>query len=199
MSAIAVDESLFDGAGAMPTKASGVYIRFHKEPVRSKAKSEAAGRPIFDEVEYIEIRTPGDKTNIVDRPVTEADRRQYAAQYRAWKAGDDEQLSGTPLAQWPSVTRAQVEELRYFGVRTVEQLAAMSDGNLQNVGPIRALRQQAIDFLEAARGNAPLTTLRAELAKRDNELDALRKQVEALTSAASEVKRGPGRPPKQHD
>ena len=195
----AVDESLLSGTGNQPQKEGGVYVRFYLEAVENKLKSwggtrvrpdgteevvEGAGRPIYDEVEFIEVRVPGDKTNIVQRPVRPEDKRQYAAAYAAWKAGDKEQLTGTPLAVWPGATRAQVAELLHFGIRTVEQLAQLSDGNMQNVGPIRALRQRAQDYLTAAEGMAPLETLRSQVAERDNRIQSLEAQVKALAEAS---------------
>lgn len=194
-----VDQSLLAGEGNAPAKADGLYIRFHKEPVLNQLKSfggtvvkadgstsyvEGEGRPIYDEEEYIEIVTPGDKTNVVDRPVRPADKRQYAQQYAAWKAGDEEQLSGTPLTMWPAVSRSQVEELKHFRVRTVEQLADLSDANLQNIGPIRDLRERAKDFLATAKGNAPTEALRAQLADEKNRREALERQVQELVAAS---------------
>jgi hypothetical protein len=193
-----VDQSLLAGEGNAPVKSDGLYIRFYREPVLNELKSfggtvvkangateyvEGEGRPIYEDQEYIEIVTPGDKTNVVNRPVRPADKKQYAQQYAAWKAGDEEQLTGTPLAMWPGISRAQVEELKFFKVRTVEQLAELSDANLQNVGPLRQLRERAKDFLDAAKGHAPTESLRAQLAEEKNRREALERQVQELVAA----------------
>lgn len=143
----------------------------------------AAGRPIYDDVEFVEIIIPGDKTQAVHRAVTDNDRREYAAQYQAWKAGQDQTAaSGTMLEKWTGITKAQVEELKHFKIRTVEQLAQLSDGNASRMGPILALRQKAKDFLEQAKGNAPLEKMRNELASRDNEIETLKRQVAELAA-----------------
>jgi hypothetical protein len=70
-----------------------------------------------------------------------------------------------------------VEEFAFFNVRTVENLAEMNDGVLQKFMGGQALRQRARDFLAAAKDAAPLSQLRAELEKRDAEIEALKASV----------------------
>lgn len=147
----------------------------------------AAGRPIFDDVEFIIINIPGDKTQEIHREVRPTDKVEFAKQYQAWKAGQDQETaSGTPLEQWPTISRAQVEELRFFKVRTVEQLAELSDSNASRMGPITAIRQKAKDFLEKAKGNAPMEQMRGLLAERDGEVEALKRQVAELAAMAKQ-------------
>lgn len=180
------DDSLRQMAQNPDAGAEKLFVRFGLHPRRDETKSLEEGRPIFEDVEYIEIMVPGDKSNTIHRPVSAGDKQRFARQYQAWKAGaDQDAVTGTPLAAWPAVTAAQVRELAHFNCRTVEQLAVMSDGNLQNVGPILALRQKARDFIEAAKGTAPLQKLRAELEKRDTELATLKAQVADLIASQS--------------
>lgn len=186
---LGVDASLHTGDGAPTARLSGNAIRFYSRSVQNHEKSAAEGRPIFEPREYIEIMVPGDKTNVVNRPVSEADRRQYAQQYAAWKAGNAEQVVGTPLAQWPLIAREQVLELEHFKCRTVEQLAGMSDANLGNVGPFRALREQAKAYLEAARGAAPLAQAQEEIRRLKEENAALQQQLGDLGRALQEKAR----------
>jgi hypothetical protein len=180
------DDSLRQLATNPNAGAEKLFVRFGLHPKQDEAKSLEEGRPIYQDVEYVEIMVPGDKSNTVHRPVRAEDRRRFAAQYNAWKAGaDQEAATGTPLSAWPAVTAAQVRELSHFNCRTVEQLASMGDGAIQNVGPILALRQKARDFIAAAKGSAPLQQLRAELEKRDSELAALKAQVADLVAAGT--------------
>lgn len=167
-------------AGEQRQASNGLYIKFSYHPQQNEAKSLDEGRPVFDDVEFVQIMVPGDKLSIINRPVRADDKRQYAHQYKAWKAGDNDALSGTPLTEWPGITRSQVEELAYFKVRTVEQLAAMTDGNAQNVGPIHMLRQKAKAYLDKAKADAPSQKLVAALADRDNEIETLRRNLKEL-------------------
>lgn len=189
-----VDESLYDGEGSAPHARDGaLYVRFYLEPMENPAKTAESGRPIFEDVEFIEKQVPGDKTLTVQRPVTDRDKREFARQYRAWKAdATAEQTSGTPLKAWPQVSRAQVEELAFFKVRTVEDLANLSDALLANLGPYRELQKKACDFLAAARGHAPTSALRTALEEEKQKREALERQVQELLAAQGK-KRGPKR------
>lgn len=180
-----------------------LHVTFHAEPVKNERRSAEEGRPIYDEVDYIRIAVPGDATNIIYQPLDEVHLRRFGRRYEAWRRnGREEVVSGTPLKAWPSITRAQVEELAHFNCRTVEQLAGMPDNVSGKFPGIQALKRKAADYLEAARGNAPTTQLRAELEARDAEMAAMKAQLAemqaALAASASEapVRRGPGRPPK---
>lgn len=153
---------------------ANLRIRFHLHPVKDEKKSIQEGRPIFEDQEYVEIAIPGDKDNVSDTPLNEFTRRRFAQQYAAWKAsGGNNAVIGTPLDAWPGVSRAQVEELKYFNVRTVEELASLSDTNCQKFAGIVSIRQRARDFVAAAKGEAPLVAMRAELADRDNKISTL--------------------------
>ncbi len=164
----------------------GLVVRFEMFPQRNEAKSKAEGRPVFDEVEFIEIRVPGDKTLTVHRPVRGDDKARFAAAYRNWKATgvSDGAFSGTPLKEWPQVSRSQCEELSFFGVKTVEQLANVSDGNLRNIGPLLALREKARDYIAAAKQGAPVAQMRDELAARDSEIALLKEQMKQVMAQA---------------
>lgn len=178
-----------------------VFVRFRLEPHKNEAASLEAGRPKYDETEYLEIQVPGDRTTNVDRPVTDDDRKRFRRQYADWKAGVTQGESGTPLAQWPAVSRSEVEELAFWKVRTVEALASLSDSNQQNIGPIRGLVQKAKDFLEAAKSTAHLGKMREELDQRDAALLALQQQAAAQAKELAELRaeiRGEGPKRKQH-
>lgn len=165
-----------------------LFVRFSVRPTKNEAASVSAGRPVFADTEYVEIVVPGDKQNVVLRPVRDADKQRFGRQYAAFKAGDAEQVTGTPLSEWPAVTRSQVEELAYFKIRTVEQLAGVSDGNLKNAGPFLALRQKARDWLEKAEGGALESKLRAELDAEKLARETLQAQVAELVA---ELKKKP--------
>jgi hypothetical protein len=157
---------------------NALFVRFRMHPKRDAAETEKQGRPIFKNVEYICIGAPGDKFNQVDRPSTPKDRQRFRRHYKAFKENAEDQSSGTPLSKWPLIDAAQVEELKYFNVRTVEHLALMPDGNIPNVGNISALKKHAVDFLAAAKSGAPLVQLRSELDKRDTLLAAMQRQMD---------------------
>jgi hypothetical protein len=164
--------------------------RFYLKPKHNKPKSLAEGRPIFDDAEYVEIHAGGDKLSIPNKPVTEEHRRRWPRQYAAFKNGQNQDMaSGTPLSEWPSMSRSQVEELAYFKIFTVEQLANASDGNLQMVGPLQSMKSKAKDFLEKAKGNAPIEQMRAELGERDNLIATMQQQLKDQADDLAQLKK----------
>lgn len=188
MAAVGIDDGLYEGSAGAPAikPNAAVRVRFYMDALKNKTKSKEAGRPIFDDVEFVEKFVVGDKTSIVQRPATDLDRRQHAQEYALFKQGDAEQVSGTPLKELPGVTKSQLEELVYVKVRTVEQLASISDGNLQQMGMgYRSLRDRAKDWLAAAQGHAPTAALRAELEQRDKQIAAMQSQLEELKALVS--------------
>src|SRR4051812_45528342 len=102
-----------------------LFVVFYMGIVKNEQRTVDEGRPIFDDVECVRIIVPGDRNNINDRPASDVDKRRFAKQYAMFKQGvkEEDQVSGTRLTDWPFLTRAQCEELKYLGLRTVEHLS----------------------------------------------------------------------------
>lgn len=164
---------------------SKLMVRFWVEAHQDEAKSAAEGRPVFEDVDYIEIASPGDRSNIVQRPIEQDDIARFRRLYESWKAGQStDGVVGTLLREVPWVSRSQVEELAYFKVRTVENLAALPDSALGSFGPgVGALRERAKAYLRDAKAQAPMAELNKRLEERDAQIAALREQVAELAAA----------------
>jgi hypothetical protein len=168
-------------------KEKGISITKGKET--GTLKIEAAGRDIFRDVEYVQIIIPGQR-DIVHRPVEDRDRKEYAAQYRAFRENrDQDAASGTPLSTVTWLAKSMIEELRFFNCRTVEQLATMSDSDVSRFPGLREYQKKAQAFLEAAKGQAPLVRMQKELDERDSRIAALEKQVQDIVQKAAEKRR----------
>ncbi len=174
----------------------GARAEFYSKPKQDDAKTEAEGRPIFVPVEYVRIETPGDRSNIIERPARPEDLARFRAQYRAFKENrSQDEASGTLLSAWGDVPPERVEELAYFKVRTVEQLAALSDENLPKIGAGGSKeRQRARDYIETMKGRAPVMQLRAELEKRDADNEAMKRQLKEQAEAIAELRRAAAAP-----
>lgn len=100
---------------------------------------------------------------------------QIKVAYDAWKSGNEVPVNGTPLGAWAGVTSEKAEVLRRFSIRTVEEVARLSEGQLEKVPlpGMRDLRKQASLFLET-RGAAEAAAREAE---RDEEIAALKAQL----------------------
>jgi hypothetical protein len=158
-----------------------LFVEFYMHYQKDDGASEKAGRPIFIDLEFIRITTPGDRNNILERPLTEIDRRRFAQRYAAWKAtGEATSDVGTKLDEWPLITRSQVEELRYFQIRTVEHLAGVGDQVLQRIPGLVGLRDRASAWLAATKDTQMAEKMAKELQLRDEANARLQAQVEQL-------------------
>lgn len=155
-------------------------VTFGLFPEIDQEASVKEARPIFRDAEYIQIMVPGER-DIVHRKVWRRDLERFPMQYAAYKNRQNQDaVSGTPLKIVPWITSGQAKELEFFNCFTVEQLANMPDSTAAKFLQIQKLKQLAKDYLEAAQKAAPLVAMRAELDSRDNEIDALKKQMADL-------------------
>jgi hypothetical protein len=152
------------------------FVRFHLRPVKNEHLSAEAGRPIYEDKEYVEIMVPGNETNRPILKVTDIERQRFSQQYRRWKeTGEDSHTTGTPLTEVPWLTRSQVEELNYARIRTLDQLAAVDDIVCQKMMGLTELRRKARDHLERAEAAAPFTAMQEQLdaLKEENAANAM--------------------------
>jgi hypothetical protein len=171
---------------------------FKHHAIQNKAKTAKEGRPIFDDMEIVEIRFPGSRS-VFPFPahavshwsidpftgeqvqVTYAER--FARQYRQFKEQTAQTKSGTPLQHAPFLTEARRAELRALNVYTVEQLAAVDGQELKNLGQGgRELKNAAQEYIAEAKVAAPNLQMQAEL-------EALRAQNQVLADDLERAKK----------
>lgn len=172
-----------------------LHVEFYLDAIRHGVESDAAGRPVFKDEEMVRIIIPGDNKTVIETKVDDTHKRRFPAKYKAFKEGQKTQVSGWILKEWPAVTASQVKELNYHEIHTVEQLANVSDTaiNLLGMG-MHDLRTKAKAALAAASGNAENESRAVREKQLQEELDAMKAQLAALSAAAIEQKRSPGRP-----
>lgn len=167
-----------------------LLVQFYMRPLLDQEASEAAGRAIYRDTEFIRIINPGDKTTVIDRPtrVVEDEQLRFPKQYEMFKRGAAEQVTGTPIGLLPGISEAQVEEYKYLGLRTVEQLAVAPDSTVLRVMGMVDMKQRAQRMLDALEGRKD--------AQRDDRLSTLEAQNRALTeqlAALAEKQAKPGK------
>lgn len=121
---------------------------------------------------------------------------QIEPHYEAFKAGrTDVAIDGTPLGAWPGIIPEQVEVLRMSGLRSVEEVAKLTDSQLDKVRlpNMRELRKQAQLFLE----NSSAAAAAEREAQKDAMIEAMAERLAAMEALLDE-KTAPrrGRPPK---
>ena len=151
---------------------------------------------------HMEVRFPGDKLTVIDRPASEIDKRRFPAQWQAFEGGGEYE-GQTRLETCAWADPGLVKEMAYEGILTVEQLAGLPDEVVRRnslLGLIR-LRELAQEHLVKAQRTADAESIRANNAVLQSQVDKLQEQVAQLVAARQgqpdvPVKRGPGRPPK---
>lgn len=183
------------GVNVMPGKGPTV-AQFFVESVPATFRSAQEGRPCFDEKEMVRLIIPGDRNNQPVQPVNAEVIDRYPKEYAAFKDGREAPIEGTPLVEWPPISRSQAQEFAYFHIKTVEQLAQVNDAQLQAL-PMgsRELRAQAIAYVDIANnGTGPIgkmvaenMQLRDENALLKGQIAAARTEIESLRSANASV------------
>lgn len=164
---------------------SKLYVEFYRKPVLQPGKSREAGRAVYEEIDYVRIHVPGDKSSVIERPVSQQDVFRFQDRYNKWKAGQEEAVTGTPLSALPGMTASKVEEYKFFKLVTVEQLAEANDNLGAKFMSFHQDKQRAKAFIEVAKNNAPIEKMNEELQKRDAEIENLKTMVEALQASQS--------------
>ena len=160
-----------------------LLVKFFVKPMPDQAASKEQGRPIFKDVEYIDIKIPGSRTGGACRPASFADKNRFPEHYSAFKQRVEAPSEGTPLAEWPLITRSLAEELAFHNVKTVEHLSTMADNHVAKFMGLGTLKAKAVDWLEQAKEGADLQAMKDELVSRDEKIAALEAKLDKLLEA----------------
>jgi hypothetical protein len=166
---------------------SRLAVQFYKKSMKQEDASNEAGRPIFKEFDFVRIMIPGDNLTEIDTYAQESHKQRFPRQWAHYQnqVAGQEDVVGTPLDQWPQVTRSQAEELRGLKFYTVEAIADCSDQQLQRIGMVAGMSPH--NFRLKAKAFLNLANDSAEVAQRESELQAL-KEENAKITAETEAK-----------
>ncbi len=177
---------------------SKVFAEFRMHPVIDGMASKEAGRTIKRDVPYVRIIQPGEsRLATYDQPATNEDVARFPRQWAAFQAGQKQEIVGSRLDLLFPERPAIVENLRAVGIFTVEQLAALPDTGLQNVGMGgRQWQEKAKAYLATADKGKDFHALSDRLEKLELQAREKDNRIVALEAALAEAqtKRGPGRP-----
>lgn len=178
---------------------NGVLVQFRTEPKKAQAKSREKGRPVYEDIDVIEIRNPADQFTVIVRAATEQDKRTYR---KAWTAYSNEKkadkVEGTLLREWRGITRAQAQEAAYFKILTVEQLAEADEETVADLGiEWYELKKDAELYLRDTQDSAERTAIADENQKLRKQLEEMQKALAAKDEDDEEKPKKRGRPAKQ--
>lgn len=159
------------------------FPRFYPKSKKLEYRSAQEGQPVFETRHYVEIITPGDTRSIPNREVTDADKARWPREWAAYVENRELTPEGTPLEQWPLIDVGQIDHMKTFRIRSVEQLSQVSDNQLLNLGMgARSLRDKAIAWLAQARGGSGIAKIVAERDMLKSKVDALESQMADLAA-----------------
>jgi len=174
-----------------------VIPKFFIHTTENKAKSKAAGRPIFEDMECVEVRFAGNRQTVSVFPahaqcgetqdedgdthvMTYAQR--WPDQYKRFKAKQQQVAEGTPIDELSFLPAAKRSELKALSIYTAEALAALDGQELKNLGQGgRDLKNQAQAYLDKAAGSADVVGMASEI----DELKRLVAELQSQKAAES--------------
>jgi len=168
---------------------SRLQVRFYKRPVQQEAETQAAGRPIYKEFDFVHICVAGDTLTEIDTYVLNNHKTRFPIQWANYQnriGKDDQEIVGTPVSEWPLVSKSQAEELRAMKFYTVESIAGASDQQLQRMGMAAGMSPYA--FRDKAKSFLNLATTSAETDKRTQEIDELKQELAKKAEENAKIK-----------
>jgi len=157
---------------------SRLQVRFYKRSVHQEQESMDAGRPIFKDFDFVQICVAGDSLTEIDTYALASHRTRFPIQWANYmnrQGANDQEVVGTPITEWPLVSKSQAEELRAMKFQTVESIANASDQQLQRMGMAAGMSPFA--FRDKAKAFLNLATNAAETDKREQEINALKEEL----------------------
>lgn len=168
-------------------------VTFFAREVPDPGHSKEAGYPRFVGQDYIRIELPGEK-DVRIFPASDEYKRRYPDQWSAYAEKRKPTPPGMPTAilfpQFPEI----VATLEFFNIRTVEQLANISDTAKGNIGlGADEWQRKANEFLSAAAGTKSFHKISAELEMANLTIGKLTAENAALRGKVAEQEAALGR------
>ena len=173
-------------------------IKFEIRSMKDEEASRAAGHTVMADVDYVVVCSKGDRSTETSFKASSLHRRDPVLWehikdgYARWKAGQEDPLEGTPLKGWTGCTASQMHDLFNVNIRTVEDLAEMTDAQCQKQTGFLTLRDVARNYMKAAAGPGKaaeeITALQKQtkdqgelISSLMEQLDEMRNQLNAMT------------------
>jgi len=178
---------------ALPSDERGadarLQVRFYKKSVQQEQESMDAGRPIYKDFDFVHICVAGDTLTEIDTYALQNHKTRFPIQWANYmnrQGAYDEEVVGTPISEWPLVSKSQAEELRAMKFQTVESIANASDQQLQRIGMAAGMSPYA--FRDKAKAFLNLATTSAETDKREHEINALKEELAKKEQETAKMK-----------
>ena len=167
------------------------YVMFEIRTVEDRDASIREGRYIAKGVNYVIVTAAGAKDTverIADEWIADINRKamsipprfnpqhakHFANMYTAWKEGNELPEVGTPIKGWSVISPSEQENIISANIRTVEDLANISESGLERMGMgARNLKNKAIAWMASANDQGKVVSQLAALQQKVEEQDVL--------------------------
>lgn len=166
-------QDIADRQSGRKKRYEGANVWFTNEYVPNHEETLKHGRPIETEIPSFNIQWPGQDHTC--RRIEEQDKVEYPELYKAFMAGDDSSpCQGTPLDNWSMMPRVVCRELKAIGIRSVDQLAVLTDDVKRKIGIHSKYVGMAQEWLESANAGPN------QIVAKNQQIEKLEKRLKSL-------------------
>jgi hypothetical protein len=166
-----------------------MFVVFYQRSVEDPIASKQAGRRICKGGTYIKIQPPGERLTVIDRPVTEDDKRRWPSQWQHFERNHEGALvEGTPIDLLYPDHPEVADMLRGSAVHTIEQCAALSGLAIESIGMgAQEYVNRAKKYLEHSAKGVAFHQHSKDLAERDQKIRLLENSVRLLQDTVDKL------------
>ena len=169
------------------------HVVFYKGRELHGLQSSEQGRPIYVGVDMCRIRQPGERDEWHGKADMDKQMR-FPKQWEAYQNNQEYVPDGTPLSVVFGSEPETVENLKFFKIFTVEQLANLQEAGVARIGMGgRNLQIKAQKFMEKATGYQSVTRMDREMTDLKSENDLLKERLAALEKLVTAPDDKPGK------
>lgn len=162
------------------------YVTFETRPIEDRTATIESGHFTYKDVIFAIVTPAGSRDRIEKvaeewlKDLEEAVRQErfpaewlslYRQRYNAWLETRSVPEDGASIQNWPALSPGQVKTLLDINIRTVEEVAAMTEEAMARIGMgSRALKAKAQAYLDTSSGTGKVAEELASMRQQLNEL-----------------------------
>lgn len=163
-------------------------VMFYTRSVFNSAKSAQVGARQYENQTWVKMHPPGERLNVIDRPVSDHDKRRFPHQWNMFLQNKTQVPEGTPIDLLFPNNPAVADNLKAFGVHTIQQCANLSDNAMQTIGMgSTEWKNMATKYLESASSGTAFLKLQSEVQQKEQQIRILQRQFEQLKAAHDDL------------
>jgi hypothetical protein len=157
----------------------GANVTFKENSCIHDQKSALAGHPVYHTVITICIKYPGEAP--IELAAEDKHKQHYPAEWAAFLAGQEAPVDGMPITEWAMLTKADADNLKQLGFKTVEQVAQASGEAMRKMRSLSVFVPKAQKYIANLNSSSVrISGLEAQLAAMTDKCIAYETQVHEL-------------------